>query len=55
MIFPLIFSRPKLDALDTTRFDPKDGQSWPSRRQEALEALQLSELVEEAAGEAGAG
>ena len=29
------------------RFDPKDGLSWSQRLHEALDALQLVELVEE--------
>ena len=42
------------DILYTARFDPKDGQSWLQRLHEALEALQLSELVEDEDAAGGA-
>ena len=42
------------DILYTVRFDPKDGQSWLQRLHEALEALQLSELVEDEDAAGGA-
>eukprot|EP00435_Cladocopium_sp_Y103_P028593 s178_g7.t1 len=42
VVFPQLRHR-----LPTWLFNPKDGQSWLQRLHEALEALQLSELVEE--------